>query len=74
MNISFTTKNSGGSSRQCKIIEKLSDTLYSVKDKRGAILSAESNGSFRKGEWVTVRNGIITGKTKKAKSINHYNV
>lgn len=73
MNI-FNVKNSGNDASVCKVTNKLGDTLCSVKDRRGRKFNAESNGSYKTGEWVIVKNGIIVGKSKKSRTVNHYNV
>jgi hypothetical protein len=73
MNI-FTVKNSGGSAVTCKIINRLGDTLFVVKDRKGRKFNAESNGTYKVGEYVVVKSGIIVGKSTKARTVTHYNV
>jgi len=73
MNI-FNAKNSGNDTYVCKVVIKLGDTLCSVKDRRGRKFNAESNGSYKPGEWVIVKNGVIVGRSRKVRVVNHYNV
>lgn len=73
MNI-FSVKNSGNDAYTCKVIKRLGDTLCSVKDRRGRKFNAESNGSYKPGEWVVVKSGIIVGRSRNIRAVNHYNV
>ncbi len=57
-----------------KIIKKNTSTLYTLEDRRGRQFNAESDGSYIVGQTVLVRENIIIGKTKKAKTVFHFNV
>ncbi len=70
----FIAENNGNDTVVCKIIDKLGDTLCSVEDRRGGKFEAESNGTYKTGQWVVVKNGIVVGKSRKAQTVHHFNV
>ena len=73
MNI-FIEKNRKSSSYVCKIVSKQGKTLCIVKDSRGRKFNAESDGSYKVGESVIVRSGIVIGRSKRTRTVVHYNV
>lgn len=56
------------------IKKKVSNTLYSLTDQRGRKFNAEGDGSYRVGQSVSVKSGVIIGKAKVPKVIKHFNV
>ena len=71
MNLLNMLQKRDSTSLYARIIEKSTDTLYLVKDLRGRKFQAEANGSYKKGDSVKIKSGIIISKAKMPKSIKH---
>jgi hypothetical protein len=54
------------------IIKKSGNTSYVVKDSKGRSFSVEGSTEFIVGQTVTVKKGIIIGRTKSLKSFKEY--
>lgn len=57
-----------------KIVAKHTDTAFVVQDVRQKRFIAESDGSYRIGQTVVTKSGIIIGKTQSLNSFKEYNV
>ncbi len=53
---------------------KVTNTLYIVKDNRNREFTVESGKSYRKGQSVSVKSGVIIGPAKSPKTVKHFNV
>ena len=57
-----------------KVIQKNSNTSCTVRDTRGRLFLVESNGTYSIGQSVSVKSGVIIGRTKAQKTVTHFNV
>lgn len=57
-----------------RIINKPTSTLCNLEDSKGRRFSAESDGSYIAGQTVLVKEGVVIGKTKKVRTVSHFNV
>lgn len=76
MNVSQLFRRRGSKNEQisARIVSKPTTTLCRVQDRRGRLFSAESDGTYRVGQYVLVRNGVVIGVTRKPKTVPHFNV
>jgi len=72
MNILELLKTKKISSIIAKIIERPSDTKYVVQDSKNRKYIAEANSSYRIGETVIIKNGIIISKVKSLNTYKEY--
>ena len=56
------------------VTHRLTNTLYSMTDARGRKFSAESGSTYRVGQSVSLKSGVIIGKAKVPKEVKHFNV
>lgn len=57
-----------------KIISKESAALCTVQDRKGRVYNAASNGSYKVGQQVMVKNGVIVTAIKRPSTVQHFNV
>lgn len=57
-----------------KIVSVPTTTLCIVQDTKERQFAVESNGSYRIGEIVLIKNDVIIGKTKTLRNIKHFNI
>lgn len=57
-----------------KVISKEGNTLCIVQDRKGRQFNVESDGAYRVGQQVKVKNGVIVAAVKRPSVIPHFNV
>lgn len=57
-----------------KVVQRNSNTLCTVQDRKGRKFTAESDGSYRVGQQVMIKNGVIITTVKRPKAVYHFNV
>lgn len=57
-----------------KVMSKDGNTLCIVKDRKGRKFNAESDGSYRVGQQVMIKNGVIVAAVKRPNTVPNFNV
>ena len=57
-----------------KITAKEGNTFCTVQDRKGRKFTAESDGSYRIGQQVMIKNGVIVTAVKRPSIVQSFNV
>lgn len=69
-----TGKTDESVSKIVTVINKVSNTSYSVSDRKGRKYIAEAAENFLPGQSVVIKGGIIIGRTKSTQTYKEFNI
>lgn len=70
----FIFKNEQNALLFAKVVSKEGNTLCTLIDRKGRQFTAQSDGSYKVGQQVMIKNGVIVAIAKRAATVPHLNV
>ena len=70
----FVLKDEQNAPVFAKVIAREGTTLCTVRDRKGREFTAESDGSYKVGPQVKIKNGVIMAKVKRPSTVSSFNV
>ena len=74
LNLLIPTVDNEAVSKIVTIVNKISNTSYSVRDRKGRKYIAEAATTFLPGASVVIKKGIIIGSTKSTQTYKEFNI